>query len=186
MNFLSSSEKIKFEKYMIENYGDAYTLLQVRQALISDDGLKLIIPKEAREAFFGIDPEDKTQNKLSAEPHEMNLQGSKHYDTGLDETSSGEFKIIDAVKECDTKELIFRTRYYHIITKEEAEKIDSFNITIPEKVIPNRLVLIGKDGHLSYGDHYLLNDDGITITIYTKYVSVRENDLLELYIYDYQ
>ena len=188
MSSMSTVDQSKALKYIKETYGETYTLSDVRRALITDDTLKRIIPKEAREAFFGINPDKKTPEILDFESHEHNLQSSKTWDTGLDSTSSGTIDLNPdkIVKLCSKDELKFKTRYFHIVTKSESESTTSFNITIPEVVTVDKLVLIGKSGPMTYGSHYTLSTDGITLTILTTNVDLRENDMLELFIYDYE
>ncbi len=188
MSTMSPEDQAKTLDYIIEKHGDNYKLSDVRRDLTGDDKMKEIVPKEAREAFFGVDPENKTEEQLQFEPHEYDMKSFKQWETGLDTTSSGRIDVNPktVIKECAKRELVFRTKYFHLVTKAEADSTTTFDITVPEKVTKERLVLIGKDGPLLYGDHYTLADDGITITINSKYVDLRENDLLELYIYDYE
>lgn len=186
METMSPEDQTKFLNYIIDKHGENYLLSQVRNDLINDRDLQNIITEKTKDAYFNIDPEKKTSDQLEFEPHENELKSFKSWDTGLDSTSSGEVHITHAIKECSKRELVFHTRYNHLVTKTEADAQVSFNINIPEKVSEERLVLIGKYGPLLYGDHYILNNEGNVITIYKEYVELRENDLLELYIYTYE
>ena len=186
MEKMTEAEQEEFLNYIIDKHGENYLLSQVRSDLIKDDKVKHMLPHEIREAYFEIDPEKKSKTQLEFESHETIIKSNKSWDIGLDETSSGEIHITGAIKECQKRELKFKTRYAHIVTKAEAEAQDVFYINIPEKVTKERLVLLSKTGHLIYGTQYSLNDDGDVIAIYVDNIDLRENDLLELYIYDYQ
>jgi len=82
---------------------------------------------------------------------------------------------------------IMKTRYYHIVTKEEAEAEDYIEISLPSgEIIEDEelLILNGKYGQMKYGDHYELVD-GVTIKINKTYVTLEEDDVLEIYTYEY-
>lgn len=82
------------------------------------------------------------------------------------------------------KELVFNTRYFHIVTKEEAESTTTVDFTLPEQILDKEILIInGKYGHMAYGDNYIISEDGWTITIKKEYVYLNEGDILELYIY---
>jgi hypothetical protein len=86
----------------------------------------------------------------------------------------------------DKKTRRFKTRYYHIVTKQEEDETDTVYITLPETITDDMLLLLyGKYGPLAYGDHYTLNTAGTILSIYKKYVFLNEGDILELYVYEY-
>lgn len=111
---------------------------------------------------------------------------STNINHGLDETSSSEIIIPDQATITNERDLSLKTRYYHIVTKEEADSTDTVIITIPEKIEDITLFsLYGKYGKLNYGDHYLIeNQDELIID--KTYVTLEENDVLELFIYEEQ
>lgn len=100
---------------------------------------------------------------------------------------------------------VYKTRYFHTITAEEAATCDTTNniiLTLPEQIIdPNILIINSKDGQLMYGDHYYLTDNGTTLVIrtgdtqtqrwescppvveHTPWICLEEGWVLELYIY---
>ena len=187
MTKLKPIEQTEFLNYIIEKHGEDYTIEQVRQDLTRDDKVKDMLTKEQRASFFGLLPEEKQKQNLEFDPNENIGNIEKEWDTGLDATSSGTIDLDPnkVFKECKKRDLIFRTRYMHLITEAEAES-EEFNITVPEVVTSDRLVLVNKSGKLQYGDQYVLGDDGVTLTVKaTNLEGLRKNDVLELYIYVY-
>ena len=84
------------------------------------------------------------------------------------------------------KELLFKTRYFHIVTEEEADSTTTAEFTLPEVILnKNTLIVNGKYGHLAYGDHYTISEDGENIIINKTYVNLDVDDVLELYVYEF-
>ena len=86
--------------------------------------------------------------------------------------------------ECIETEYQFKIRYYHIVTKAEAESTTDVTFRLPE-VIPNRrlLTINSGGGIMQYGDYWTLSNDGWYVTINVKTVDLEENMILELYVY---
>jgi len=107
-------------------------------------------------------------------------------DRGIDETSNSTITYPDEATISDKTSRVFKTRYYHIVTKEEAASTTYVDIGISETVTDKDLLkLVGKAGILDYYDHYTIIDDGTTIQINKTYVTLEEDDILEIYIYIY-
>ena len=104
---------------------------------------------------------------------------------GLDSTSNSTVIIPSEATITELKSKVFRTRYYHVVTKSEADSTTVIDITIPESISDhNLLVLNGKYGELTYWDHYKIINETI-LRIDKQYVELEENDILEIYIYSY-
>jgi len=105
------------------------------------------------------------------------------YDWGLDETSNSIFTGDSTSSITYSQDLQFNTRYYHVVTQEEADSTADIIITIPEEITdPSFITLNGPVGPFSYGDHYVL-DDSTTIRIKKENVSLRSGTVVELYTY---
>ena len=90
------------------------------------------------------------------------------------------------VRVSDKKTRNFKTRYYHVVTQAEQDSTSYVYITLPETITDNMLLLLyGKYGPYAYGDHYTINTAGTILTINKTYVYLSENDILELYVYEY-
>jgi len=106
----------------------------------------------------------------------------------LDSTSSVliDYDGPDHTNITNKKELIFKTRYFHIVTKSEEDSETTIEFQMPEYITDkNLLVVQGKFGRLNYGDHFILSSDGWTITIYKRYVDLQREEILELFVYDW-
>lgn len=105
---------------------------------------------------------------------------------GLDETSNSVFTYPGEVNIDNFTSRIFKTRYYHIITQEEADSTTYIDIGISEVITDNNLLkLNGKYGNLVYGDHYTIIDNGNTIRIDKSHITLELHDILEIFIYGY-
>jgi len=80
----------------------------------------------------------------------------------------------------------FKTRYYHIISQSEADSTTYIDITLPETITDSNLIrLVGQYGSLIYGDHYTIILDGKYLRINKTYVTLQNNDVLEIFVYQY-
>lgn len=107
-------------------------------------------------------------------------------DWGLDETSNSTISLPGDT----TSEIIFQgdyefnTRYYHIITKEQAESEININITLPEKIENlQTLIVNSRYGEMKYGDHYIISDNGSILIIKVENVDLFEGQIIELFVY---
>jgi len=99
-----------------------------------------------------------------------------------------EYKTIinsgDSTSEEKIEKIKFKTRYFHIITDSEYDNEIDFEVTLPEKVLNIKLLYINsKNGLLKYGDHYILETDGITLKFKYDNLNLISGDILEIYIY---
>lgn len=110
------------------------------------------------------------------------------WDMGIDETSHTEFDAIDF----DTTSTVefegtatFKTRYFHIITKAQSKSEVDIEITIPEQITDNKLLIVNsRYGQIMYGDDYVLKNSGRTLVIKVGNVKLVEGMVIELYIYE--
>jgi len=103
---------------------------------------------------------------------------------GLDDTSNSEIDY-DTTSEIDyTKSLVFKTRYYHVITEQEAQSTTDIDITLPETITDkDYLVVNSRYGEMEYGDHYTIINDGNTLRLKVDNVTLSANQIIELYVY---
>ena len=86
----------------------------------------------------------------------------------------------------DRTELIFKTRYFHIVTQSEEESTTTVEFSLPETILnKDTLIVNTKYGHLAYGDNYTISEDGNDIIINKTYTNLDENDIIELYVYEF-
>ena len=110
------------------------------------------------------------------------IQSSYNWD--FDSTTSMNTQLDEMETTLTEDNLLLNTRYAHIITSSEAESEDNWSITIPEAITDNKLLYLNsKAGKMSYGDHYILENDGNKLTIISDNVSFIEDDVLEIYVY---
>jgi len=115
----------------------------------------------------------------------------------------GEMDTSDATCSIVFDDFVYKNRYFHIISQEEADSTANIEITLPEQIIdPKILIVNSKDGKLLYGDHYIIKDNGWTLEIKTgdtktqhfnqcppisiteHFVYLEEGWVLELYVYE--
>jgi hypothetical protein len=101
-----------------------------------------------------------------------------------DGTNTMEVEIDSTAIECVETEYEFKIRYYHLVTKAQADSETDVTFRLPEN-IPNRRLLIinSSSGEMNYGDHYTLSNDGWYVTIHVEHVDLEEDMILELYVY---
>jgi hypothetical protein len=109
---------------------------------------------------------------------------------GLDETSDSRiaFSEFDSTADCSVREiadLVYKIRYFHIVTQAEVDSTGDLVITIPEVIDDqNYLIVNSIRGKLDYGDHYTLANDGVTLTIRSDTVNYQKGWIIELYVYE--
>jgi len=117
-----------------------------------------------------------------------------HYswDWGLDETSNTliimDPENVDAT--CDNVyegDFIFKVRYFHEVTAAEADSTANVEVTLPEQIIDLKTLIVNSaEGQMSYGDHYIIKDNGWTLLLKTydpQNVFLEAGWILELYVY---
>jgi len=117
--------------------------------------------------------------------HMIHRTASK--DWGLDETSSSVINM-DGTTYIDTsateREYEYHTRYFHIITQTEVDSTANVPISIPEQIDDvEGFIVNSKYGEMSFGDHYLLTDNGNTLLIRIDTVELELGMIIELYVY---
>jgi len=106
------------------------------------------------------------------------------WEWNLDSTSSQIIHLKNDPKIVKRENYVFKTRYFHIVTKEEADSTADIIITMPEQITDEKLLILNsKSGQLNYWDHYVLEDNGNTLVIKRQNVNVAEGDIIELYVY---
>lgn len=138
-----------------------------------------------------IDVELRAESVYSAyinhKPPETRVVTQSSWDFGLDETSVTDLVINpdDATAEITFEATYqFKTRYYHVVTSDEASSTTNVEISLPETITDNRTLIVNsKYGELSYGDHYIISNDGDTLTIKVANVNLEEGMIIELFVY---
>ena len=108
----------------------------------------------------------------------------KSWDNGLDSTSSNiwHVPIADLKTWCEKRSYDFQVRYFHKITEVEEKTEDTFKISVPQKVYIDRLILISRNGILSYGDQYVISDNNTEIIIKQKIPKILNLITISTYI----
>ena len=110
------------------------------------------------------------------------------WDWGLDETSQSQLLLDPADATCEITldtDLVWKTRYFHIITEAQADSDTNVNITIPEQITwPRILIVNSKYGLLNFGDHYVLTNNGWNLEIKVENVGLETGMIIELHIYE--
>ena len=117
--------------------------------------------------------------------HMIHRTASK--DWGLDETSNSVINM-DGTTHIDTsateREYEYHTRYFHIITQAEVDSTANVPISIPEQIDDvEGFIVNSKYGEMSFGDHYLLTDNGNILLIRIDTVELELGMIIELYVY---
>ena len=113
------------------------------------------------------------------------------WDLGLDETSNSTITtdFCDSTAEVTTSDYIYKTRYFHEVTQAEIDSTSNLTIILTERVLDEKILIVNSaDGALDYGDHYYVEDDGVTSTLIIKTadpqnVYLKAGWVLELYYY---
>lgn len=109
-----------------------------------------------------------------------------YLDSGLVDGTSGVYIEPNKPENCNQsrKEKQISNRYFHVITQADVDATNVVEINLLEQVTdPDLITVTGKYGRMLYGDHYVLSDSGHKITIYKEYVSIKLDDLIEIYTY---
>ncbi len=90
---------------------------------------------------------------------------------------------------CDTekisRELIFKTRYFHEVTQEQSDSTSDVIIILPELIFDPTLIKVqSKYGLMDYGDDYLLENGGQDLKIIVDNVNLKKGDFIEIFIYE--
>jgi len=119
------------------------------------------------------------------QPPVNRLVSLTHWDWELNEESDSNLDTDATSSIVFTKELVYKTRYYHIITEEESEATTDIDITLPEVIDdPDYLLVNYRYGNLDYGDHYTIVDNGEILRIKVDNVTLIRNTAIELYVYE--
>ena len=83
------------------------------------------------------------------------------------------------------RELEMKNRYFHRITKEQAESKTDFSIILPEKIFDKTYLKVqDKNGIMDYGDRYNIKNNGTELKFKVNKVDYIEGDMIELFVYD--
>ena len=108
------------------------------------------------------------------------------WSSGLDSTSNSTLDMDSTSEILYSLSTIFKTRYYHVLTEVQAESETDVQIDIPEAITDNNLLYVNsKYGKMSYGDHYTIINNGLTLNLIMENITLDTNDIIELYIYEY-
>lgn len=141
---------------------------------------------------LGMDVEIRYGSSFSAyndyQPPEDRWLHNVEWDFGLDETSNSEIDIDICDSTTDvvySSALEFKTRYLHEVTQAEIDSTTNLIITLLEQITDQQLLIVNsKEGSLSYGDHYYIDNNGWNLVIRTTdTVNLKAGWFLELYYY---
>ena len=108
----------------------------------------------------------------------------KSYDWGLDETSNSTIDLDATCTGTYDAEYEFNTRYFHIVTQQEVDSTGDLYISLSERVTDLfSIKLNSKYGPMSYGDHYVIINNGTTIQVKRENVTLETGMVIEIYIY---
>ncbi len=111
--------------------------------------------------------------------------GGSNFDSGLPEDTDGEPDPDEEATLNPNTDLVLKTKYFHVLTQEEADSTSHVIITLPEEIADQKLLIIqGKNGKLEYGRHYVIIQNGTELKLKKQNLELlEEGDMLELYVY---
>ena len=117
-------------------------------------------------------------------PPNTRLVSKSTWDWGLNPESDSDLDTDATAHISYSKELTFKTRYYHVVTASEAQSETDVDIILPEVIDdPDYLLVNYRYGPLDYGDHYTIVENGEVLRIKVDNVSLVRNTAIELYMY---
>ena len=109
-----------------------------------------------------------------------------NYDWHILDSTDSSASITPDVTIDNLQDREFKIRYYHIITREEAESTVDIEITLPEPIVDKKLLMILYPyGKMTY-DQYDIINGGDTLVLYVKNLKLETGQFLELYVYQYK
>lgn len=106
------------------------------------------------------------------------------WDWGLNEDTDSNLDTDATADIVYSKEILFKTRYYHIVSDSESKSTTDVDVSLPEVIDdPDYLIVNYRYGELLYGDHYTIVDNGETLRIKVDNVTLIKNTAIELYVY---
>lgn len=127
------------------------------------------------------------QTDLSLENINLNINMGSSYSvySGYEPPETRTVESIDSTSINNIEVINFKTRYYHIITESESLSETDVEITLPEIILNEELLLVNyRYGLLDYNDHYTIENNGTILKIKVDYVELIKDTVIELYIYD--
>jgi len=111
------------------------------------------------------------------------------YNNELESGSNSEISLPESSDKVGDRTLIFRNRYFHIITESEAlvlsDNTSYIEVELLEEITDfNTLIINSKNGELTYSEHYDLITETNSVRIYAEYVTLEEDDILEIYVFE--
>ncbi len=108
------------------------------------------------------------------------------WDSNLLVGETSELNLPEEATILKNQDLVFRTRYFHIISQEEVDSIEDVIINIPETVLDHQLIIINsKYGQMIHSAHYNISSDGNQLILIRDEVTLEKDMIIELYIYRY-
>jgi hypothetical protein len=107
----------------------------------------------------------------------------------LDEGYGMDYQPVSSIGLCSDKkirrELVFKNRYFHQITEDQATSIEDIVIALPEKIFDISLIKVqSKYGLMEYGGHYVIEPTSDEIRIKVKNVKLKKGDFIEIFLYE--
>jgi hypothetical protein len=130
-------------------------------------------------------------NYSSATQYDVNIYPSRdilklHWDVTIDSTSEDYFQVVVGdVEEVEDKSLTLTNTYIHVVTKQEADSTSDIIIDLPEQIDSDKdvLLVLSTYGYMDYKDHYDISEDGWKLTIKKEFVSLVEDQIIQLIYY---
>jgi hypothetical protein len=125
----------------------------------------------------------------SRKPPVNRLLWSTHWNVVVIDSTTGEIDVTlpDQATVGPERDLIENTRYFHIVTKQEADSTADIEILLPEVITDEKMALLySKDSEIPYGDYWTIDSTGTILTILKQHVQLQTGDILEIYVYKNQ
>jgi hypothetical protein len=82
--------------------------------------------------------------------------------------------------------LKFKTRYAYTVTQSDYDSTSDIIIQLPEVISDPQFIIVNSNyGQMTYGDHYVLQNNGSELLIKKDSVDVTVGMIIELYVYAY-
>ena len=80
--------------------------------------------------------------------------------------------------------LKFKIRYFYTVTQADYDSTSDLIITLPEQIEDKKFIVVNsKYGQMTYGDHYVLQNNGNELLVKKSSVKLEVDMVIELYVY---
>lgn len=117
-------------------------------------------------------------------PNSRTISHADYHWGNIDETSNSFISTDSTCSVTFEGDLVFKTRYYHLVTQEEQESEIDVVIDLPETIENYKYLLVKMlNSFLDYGDHYILINGGTQISIRHDTIGLVAGTMMELFVY---